>query len=474
MARVQFFLVVAVMFWSIGVVAQVPDTQWTTTYGTAGEERGSSIQETTDGGFIIAGRNGGGGFLIKTDAAGAEVWSQGYPQMSGDMKPSVRQATDGGYILAGNAGSTSMVIKVDADGRISWEKAFGETDGSFPVSIELTADGGYIFNSFSFVGMDISSYLVKFDTEGNIQWEKYFNMGTNAALGMSAQQTTDGGYILTGLDWGSDLGLFLIKTDPEGETVWSRVYGSSGEESGYCVRQTTDGGYIAVGETTSFGGGNFDAYMVRTDAVGDTLWTQTYGGSLADYGYDVRETADGGFVMTGLTGSFGAGGSDMFLFKVDDQGQALWSQTFGGGANDEGWSLDLTADGGIVAAGCTQSFGAGDWDFYVVRLAGSAVPVDDTAFLPLRPDMTRVYPNPFNPATIIEYSVPRQTSVDLSIFDLAGRRVCTLVSGSVETGSHQAVWSGLDETGDRVASGVYYCRLTAGRTVVNRKLTLLK
>ena len=114
----------------------------------------------------------------------------------------------------------------------------------------------------------------------------------------------------------------------------------------YAVRQTTDGGYIVTGRTISFGAGNYDVYLIKTDSLGDTLWTKTYGGTNTDYGYAVQQTTDGGYIVAGYTLSFGAGNYDVYLIKADSLGDTLWTKTYGGGNFDEGWAVQQTTDGG--------------------------------------------------------------------------------------------------------------------------------
>jgi hypothetical protein len=113
-----------------------------------------------------------------------------------------------------------------------------------------------------------------------------------------------------------------------------------------------------AGETNSFGAGGSDVFLIKTDSLGDTLWTRTYGGSGSDYASSVRQTADGGYVLAGITNSFGAGGVDFYLVKTDSLGDALWTRTCGGDNHDIAYSVWQTTDGGYIVAGWTMSFGA--------------------------------------------------------------------------------------------------------------------
>ncbi len=161
-----------------------------------------------------------------------------------------------------------------------------------------------------------------------------------------------------------------LASSASAQSSWWRTYGGTHSDRGYCVQQTTDGGYIIAGSTYSFGPGTPDScnvYLIKTDASGDTLWTRAYGGAGCDEGYSVQQTTDGGYIIAGYTNSFGAGNGDIYLVKTDASGDTLWTRTFGGPDRDEGASIQQTADGGYVVAGRTYSFGAGDADVYLVK-----------------------------------------------------------------------------------------------------------
>ena len=187
------------------------------------------------------------------------------------------------------------------------------------------------------------------------------------------------------------LGLFFasnaIALEP-GDTLWTRTYGGSREDRGYSVQQTSDGGYIIAGGTESFGAGERDVYLVKTDSSGDTLWTRTYGGSYQDQGFSLQQTSDGGYIIAGVTRSFGAGGYDVYFVKTDSSADTLWTRTYGGSDDDRGRSVQQTSDGGYVIAGYTGSFGAGYSDVYLVKVSGE--PLQPVVSIDLVPDQSPV------------------------------------------------------------------------------------
>jgi hypothetical protein len=260
----------------------------------------------------------------------------------------------------------------------SFERTYGGSDWEKGASVQQTTDGGYIVAGYtdSFGSGFYDVYLIKTDPSGETLWTRTYG-GNNSDYGASVQQTTDGGYIVTGYTASFGAGLddvynvYLIKTDPSGDTLWTRTYGGSVIDRGSSVQQTTDGGYIVVGDTDSFGAGFYDVYLIKTDSSGDTLWTRTYGGNSSDYGYSVQQTTDGGYIVAGKTRSFGPVVYDVYLFKTDSAGNTLWERTYGGSDYESGNSVQQTMDGGYIVAGRTESVGAGYADVYLIRTNAS-------------------------------------------------------------------------------------------------------
>ncbi|MDP7109456.1 MAG: hypothetical protein QF912_00525 [Dehalococcoidales bacterium] len=353
------------------------------TFGGERYDTAVSIQQTTDGGYIIAGRTesfGAGGndaYLVKTDGEGIEEWYQTFGGEAYDAVYSVQQTADGGYIIAGTTRSfgaddnDAYLVKTDGEGNEEWFRTFGGEANDIVYSVQQTTDGGYIIagdtESFGAGGWDI--YLVKTDGEGNEEWFRTFG-GENTDGSWSVQQTTDGGYIIAGDTNSFGAGnndVYLVKTDGEGLEEWHQTFGSEASDGAYAVPQTTDGGYVIAGYTESFGVGGFNVYMIKTDGEGLEEWYRTFGGEENDGAYAVQQTADGGYIIAGDTESFGAGGWDTYMIKTDREGLEEWYQTFGGEEDDRAYSVQQTTDGGYVIAGDTNSFGTGDYDVYLVK-----------------------------------------------------------------------------------------------------------
>ncbi len=367
--------------------AQPGDILWTRTYGGTSGDFSYSVQQTTDGGYIVTGylRSLGADssdvWLLKTDAYGDTLWTRTYGESDNEHGYSVQQTADGGYIIAGHVYSFGTgrddvyLVKTDADGGADWIKSIGGPENDYGYSVQQTTDGGYIVagrTNSSGAGSD-DVYLVKTRFRGSTQWTRTYG-GSDSDGGWAVQQTTDGGYIITGYTFSFGAGngdVYLVKTDSNGDTLWTRTYGGSESDEAYSVQQTADGGYILTGCTGPLS--NRDVYLVKTDGDGNALWTRTYGGSGSDFGRSVVQTADGGYMIAGYSDSFGVGAFDAYLIKTDSDGDTLWTLAYGGSTDDYTLSIQQTADSGYIAAGYTTSFGAGYEDVWLVRVAGGAL-----------------------------------------------------------------------------------------------------
>ena len=270
--------------------------------------------------------------------------------------------------------STSpMVADSNPPPETEWENSFGGSDFEFAESVRQTADGGYIIaaTTLSYGAGLYDLYIVKTDASGNKTWEKTFG-GSDYDYARSAEQTTDGGYIIAGGTKSYGAGqadFYLVKTNASGNMEWEQTIGGSGYDHAHSVQQTTDGGYIIAGETTSYGAGQADFYLVKTNASGNKTWDKTFGGSDYDQAYSVQQTADGGYILTGATVSYGVGG-DVYLVKTDASGNKEWEQTFGDGDCEYAESVRQTADGGYIIVGTTYSYDV-DGDVYLVKADAS-------------------------------------------------------------------------------------------------------
>lgn len=452
------------------------------TYGGTDEDLGYSVLQTLDGGYIIAGVTNSFGignevYLIKTNASGDTLWTRTLGGGGNHFGYSVQETSDGGYIIAGetNVSDDVYLVKTNASGDTLWTRTYGGGNSAEGHSVQETSDGGYI------IAGDVSDevYLIKTNASGDTLWTQTYG-GGNPEEGHSVQQTTDGGFIITGLTCSFGAGgcdVYLIKTDSLGDTLWTKTYGGTSFDGGTSVQQTSDGGFIITGTTFSFGAGDLDVYLIKTNFSGDTLWTRTYGGASDDWGSSVQQTSDGGYSIAGWTLSFGAGVYDVYLIKTDSIGDTLWTRTYGGTSFDRGYSVQQTMDGGFIITGRTFSFGAGLLDVYLIKTDGNGlvgIEEEDLNFrIPsLRIKLYQNQPNPFASAlggTVIGYSLPKSSPITLKIYDLTGRLVKTLVDKRHDPGVYQIQWDGKDQI-----SGIYFYRLSTDDNTLTKKMILLR
>ncbi|MFA5032864.1 MAG: T9SS type A sorting domain-containing protein [bacterium] len=454
--RVGFIGICLINFVAI-VNASAPDTLWTRTYGGIGGDEGMSVQQTSDGGFIVAGATnsfGAGGwdvYLIRVNSSGDTVWTRTFGGPGDESGNSVQQTFDGGFIIACAGGD--MLIKTNSNGNILWT-----TSGEYAYSVQQTSDTGFIVAGQSSGNV----YLRKTNSSGGTIWAKTYG-GTSNDGAYSVQQTYDGGFVVAG--WTRSFGaggadVYLIKTNFSGDTVWTKTYGGTDQDMGTSVQQTSDSGFIITGYTRSFGAGNWDVYLIRTNSLGNTLWTKTYyGGISQNMAYSVRQTSDGGFII--------AENGVENLIKTNSSGDVLWTGTYGGmyfNAN----SVQQTSDNGFIVAGWEWFFGAGGDDAYLIRLGKEPAGIKEK-ILTAKKEEFKVSPNLFNYSTTVKYSLPIKTIVSLKIHDITGREVQTLVNEQKEAGNYDINFSAKG-----FSTGIYFIKLTTENFSQTEKIVIAR
>jgi hypothetical protein len=295
---------------------------WQKNYGGAREDEGYSVEETADGGYIVAGRTRSYGsgmydvWLMKVDPSGEKTWDKAFGGALDDEASSIKQTIDGGFIIAGNTKSFGSgmydvwLLKIDQFGGKIWDKTIGGSRDDMGDSIQETSDGGFVVagTTGSWGNGDADALLIKIDSNGNEQWKKTFGGPRSErnpwSRGWSVQQTSDGGFAMLGSTNSLGSGgydIWFIKTDANGDKIADKIYGGAYDEEGGSLVETREGHHILIGSTRSFGSGGFDAWLIMTDQNGEKIWDQTFGSKLDDKGYSVIQTDDGSSVFAGKT-----------------------------------------------------------------------------------------------------------------------------------------------------------------------------
>jgi hypothetical protein len=252
-----------------------------------------------------------------------------------------------------------------------WTRTFGGPRLERFHDVKCTPDGGYIAvgETWSLPGHDVDWYVVKTDSLGHLQWSQTFG-GPYDDRAQAMVLTNDGGYVIAGHISG-DTSRYedgaLVRLNAQGDSVWGHLYGGYSSDVIWAMGSTTDGGYVLGGFTGTYGSGGWDFWMLKTDSLGDSLWSHTFGGRIDEQGFAVQQTSDGGYAIGGSTASFSAGAYDMWLVKTNAQGDSLWSRTYGGGSFDEVRAMQQTMDSGFILVGYTGSFGQGWENAWLVK-----------------------------------------------------------------------------------------------------------
>jgi hypothetical protein len=461
-------LLLALLIPQFSLWAQVPAIQWQKSLGGSGYEYGYDIKQTADGGYIMVGTtvsdDGDVSFLhgetdawvVKLDASGALEWEKTLGGSGYDLMSSIEQTADGGYILAGFTNSTDgdittankgiydlWVLKLNALGTIQWQNTYGGSLVDQAQCISQTNDGGYIITGMSSSnngdvtgnhGAD-DSWILKINGSGTIEWQRTFGGGGNE-YGYKIRQTTDGGYIFVGINSENGYDYSIAKFNSVGASQWSMLMGGSGFDWATDIQQSSDGGYIVSGDTDSTNmdvvgnHGATDAWIVKLNADGGVEWKKTYGGSSSDRANSIQQTNDGGYILGGYTSSYDGdvtsehpGDLEYWVWKIDAAGMLQWQKTLGGNGPEVGYSVRQTADEGFVAFGWTYASNGdvtenhGIQDYWVVKLAPEAL-----SSVTFATNSLQIYPNPVR--DILQIQNDKNLAIDyITVSDLSGKKI---------------------------------------------------
>ncbi len=395
------------------------EIEWIKNFGGAGDDTAQSIISTTDGGYAVFGYTDSSDWdvsdkttsaidywLLKLDADGNLLWSKTYGGSGEDKGQQVIQTSDGGYALTGYAQSAdgdgsknegfhdNWVIRLDQQGNILWEKSFGFSGHDHSYDILETEEGGLFFTGFlditaaradGYTEKSLANALTrhgvgefwgtKLDANGNIEWRSYFG-GTNNDRAYGVVRSDDGGYVMAGFSESDDFDIknnrgsydfWIVKINGDGSLIWEKTYGGTGIDRSYSITNTLDGGYVVTGQTLSSdtdvtkSNGESDIWLIKLDGNGELLWENAFGGSGFELAEDVQLMSDGGFMIVGNSKSAdgdateNAGENDIWIIRTDANGRLEWQKSIGGTDLDYGFGILENQDGSIMVVGETIS-----------------------------------------------------------------------------------------------------------------------
>jgi hypothetical protein len=454
----------------------------------------SSVRVTTDEGFILAGStvpidaDYSDATLIKTDKYGQIEWKQvyGLEEWSEGFAEAI-PTPDGGYIAVGSKAHSEKfeppdiwVVKIDGSGSITWEKTIGDKETDESSDVISTGDGGYLvagsFQHDTAQRQDVDAYLIKLNSSGTIEWDKKYG-GTSGDKAGTVRQTADGGYAFVGYTDSFGAGIYdvyLVKLNAAGEEQWYKTYGGADWDISGKMVITNDNGFLLAGWTANFGAQARDIYLIKTDASGNEQWYKIYGDAHKDGASDIIATNDGGYlVVGGLENTYFSNEwrTDLYILKIDASGNKLWDKTFGD-YNDEGAScIREVGDGGYIISGGANSYGNSS-EVYLLkidRLGGFSSVYSNIEATPQDFQLEQNYPNPFNNQTMIKYHLPKNSFVQLKIYNVQGKLVNTLVNQYQQSGSYN-----IEFDAKNLPSGLYFYQIKTNDFSETKRMLLLK
>lgn len=481
MKKKNTLLIVILFFTTLCITAQ-PTIEWQKSLGGTGNDYAHSIQQTFDGGYIVAGysnsidgdvigNHGSSDFwVVKLTSLGGIDWHKTFGGDNGESLSYIYQTIDSGYVLCGysqsnngdvtsnHGGGDYWVVKINSLGFIEWEKSLGGSVSDDPQSIQQTTDGGYIVAGYSWSNDgDVTGnhggsdyWVVKLSSFGIIEWQKSLG-GSNEDYASFVQETIDGGYILSGRTYSNDGDVtsnhgfsdcWIVKLTSLGDIDWQKAIGGSTNDEVYSIKQTSDGGYIFAGSSQSIDGdltvnhGYSDYWVVKLTSLGIIEWQKSFGGSADDIASSIQQTTDNGYIVAGRTGSddgdvtSNQGLLDCWLVKLTSLGSIVWEKSLGGSNFDFASEIKQTSDGGYIIAGYSQSNDGdltnnyGQRDFWVVKLS-SEVGLNEI----LEQNLFSVFPCPANNQITINVAA-KLVGERYAIYDAMGKKV---LSGKLNT-----------------------------------------
>lgn len=368
--------IVLILFIVNAAIAQ-PDILWNRYYGGEGAQECRSAIITSDGGFLLGGKDGSPPgprddiLILKMSQDGDSLWAYSFGGIRHESLFEVVELEDTCFALIGDTESyghgsfDAWVVKISPDGERIWDRCYGGESADGAYAGISTEDGGFALAGYTHSFAEHGSWdawLVKVDADGEVEWQGIYG-GEGSDEFNSIVTTSDGGYAMAGTtrSFGEGgLDFYIVKTDEDGEMQWSHAYGSERSDGCYAIVQTDDDGFV-LGGVNSGEDNDGDMYLVRIDSEGEVIWDRTYGLRGPDICFSLIQTGEGGFIAGGEVSR------DFYIVRVDRYGELIWSEIYGGDGGERCYEVLATDNGGYAFAGYTNSFDAFWVDFWLIK-----------------------------------------------------------------------------------------------------------
>lgn len=450
----KYYLVIIILMTNL---SYSQETSFEKIYPTTGVSSGTDVIETKYGGYLIAGSItpwSTSVLLMNVDGMGNLIWEK---HLCFGIARSITYSDANNYILAGRAPNNEdiLIVKINSDGDTLWTKNINKLNDEIATKIINTYDGGYAITGW---GRDknLDVYLIKTDENCDTLWTKSFGEYDND-LGYDIRELPDKGFIIAGTtSGGSELNSFssayVIRTDSTGDLIWSKRYSIKGNAECRGIIASSEGDYVFAGETSNKESNLSDLFLFKINEQGDSLWIKTYEDSILSRIYSIQQTSDGDFVMSGNGG----------IFKTDVDGNFLWSKSIDG----KGYSIKETTDKGYIVSGVSES----NWDILLVKTRMDGfVSVNEEIPIPSEYVLFQNFPNPFNPETTITFENTSPGRFTIEIYDIVGKKIETIYDLHTHVGLHKIKFDG-----GGLSSGVYFYRISSDKFTKTKKMILLK
>ena len=489
MARLQHLPLLAWSVLAVLLLSQIsnaqqipPAIEWQKSLGGSGLDAANSIQQTSDGGYIVAGKScftdigmskiydSTDYWIVKLTSMGEMEWQRPFGGMDYDEAKSIKQTSDGGYIVAGVSSGDYWIVKLTNKGMVEWHRLLGGSGGEVASSITQTSDGGYIVagactsNDRDVTGhheplYNYDIWIVKLTNTGVIQWQKSLG-GSESDGANSIIQTSDGGFIVAGSSESDDgdvtghhrtsdssdhfnySDFWVVKLTSTGQIEWEKSLGGGYDDVAKSIIQTSEGGYIVAGSSESDDGevtGHHGAYrladywIVKLTNTGEIEWRKSLGGSGGEVANSIAQTSDGGYIVAGWSWSNDGDVSGIYLHvnywvvKLSNTGGIEWQKMLGGTGDDRANSIAQTSDGGYIVAGWSWSVDGnitehrGAADFWIVKLAPATSDVQQEPTATLAP--LTIHPNPAHTTAMLKIQSPTEAEYTIELISPLGEVV---------------------------------------------------